>query len=163
MVLAERRLSEEYYKEWRSRQQEAALSMDSREQKLNVMYEEIESDMQLVGVTAIEDKLQDGVPKSIANLQNAGIKIWVLTGDKQGRSSRGDHRLIVARLMQYPVPSPETAINIGYSCQLLTDELVDVFIVDGSSVEEVEKQLRQFKESIKIFDRYRPGGEWEGR
>lgn len=86
MVLAERRLSEEYYKEWRSRQQEAALSMDSREQKLNVMYEEIESDMQLVGVTAIEDKLQDGVPKSIANLQNAGIKIWVLTGDKQGRS-----------------------------------------------------------------------------
>lgn len=58
--------------------------MDSREQKLNAMYEEIESDMQLVGVTAIEDKLQDGVPKSIANLQNAGIKIWVLTGDKQG-------------------------------------------------------------------------------
>ncbi|KAH8275921.1 hypothetical protein KR044_012849, partial [Drosophila immigrans] len=135
LVLAERRLTEEYYNDWRSRQTEAALSMDSREQKLNAMYEEIESDMQLVGVTAIEDKLQDGVPKSIANLQNAGIKIWVLTGDKQ-----------------------ETAINIGYSCQLLTDELVDVFIVDGSSVEEVEKQLRQFKESIKIFDRFRPGG-----
>ncbi|KAH8387683.1 hypothetical protein KR093_008802, partial [Drosophila rubida] len=135
LVLAERRLTEEYYNDWRVRQTEAALSMEAREQKLNAMYEEIESDMQLVGVTAIEDKLQDGVPKSIANLQNAGIKIWVLTGDKQ-----------------------ETAINIGYSCQLLTDELVDVFIVDGSSVEEVEKQLRQFKESIKIFDRFRPGG-----
>ncbi|XP_030081762.1 phospholipid-transporting ATPase ID isoform X7 [Drosophila hydei] len=135
LVLAERRLSEQYYNDWRTRQQEAALSMDSRESKLNAMYEEVESGMQLLGVTAIEDKLQDGVPKSIANLQNAGIKIWVLTGDKQ-----------------------ETAINIGYSCQLLTDELVDVFIVDGSSVEEVEKQLRQFKESIKIFDRFRPGG-----
>ncbi|KAH8288513.1 hypothetical protein KR054_004161 [Drosophila jambulina] len=135
LVLAERRLTEQYYNDWRSRQQEAALSMDSREQKLNAMYEEIESDMQLVGVTAIEDKLQDGVPKSIANLQNAGIKIWVLTGDKQ-----------------------ETAINIGYSCQLLTDELADVFIVDGNSVEEVEKQLRQFKESIKIYNRFRPGG-----
>ncbi|KRF82340.1 uncharacterized protein Dvir_GJ18766, isoform D [Drosophila virilis] len=135
LVLAERRLTEQYYSDWRLRQQEAALSMDSREQKLNAMYEEVESDMQLLGVTAIEDKLQDGVPKSIANLQSAGIKIWVLTGDKQ-----------------------ETAINIGYSCQLLTDELVDVFIVDGSSVEEVEKQLRQFKESIKIFDRFRPGG-----
>jgi len=58
--------------------------MDGREQKLNMMYEEIESDLQLLGVTAIEDKLQDGVPKSIANLQSAGIKIWVLTGDKQG-------------------------------------------------------------------------------
>ncbi|XP_043653684.1 probable phospholipid-transporting ATPase IM isoform X2 [Drosophila teissieri] len=135
LALAERRLTEQYYNDWRSRQQEAALSMDSREQKLNAIYEEIESEMQLVGVTAIEDKLQDGVPKSIANLQNAGIKIWVLTGDKQ-----------------------ETAINIGYSCQLLTDELADVFIVDGNSVEEVEKQLRQFKESIKIYNRFRPGG-----
>ncbi|XP_068154379.1 phospholipid-transporting ATPase ID isoform X7 [Drosophila tropicalis] len=135
LVLAERRLTEQYYNDWRMRQQEASLAMDSREQRLNAIYEEIESEMQLVGVTAIEDKLQDGVPKSIANLQNAGIKIWVLTGDKQ-----------------------ETAINIGYSCQLLTDELADVFIVDGSSVEEVEKQLRQFKESIKIFNRFRPGG-----
>ncbi|EDW81882.2 uncharacterized protein Dwil_GK25424 [Drosophila willistoni] len=134
LVLAERRLTEQYYNDWRIRQQEASLAMDSREQRLNAIYEEIESEMQLVGVTAIEDKLQDGVPKSIANLQNAGIKIWVLTGDKQ-----------------------ETAINIGYSCQLLTDELADVFIVDGSSVEEVEKQLRQFKESIKIFNRFRPG------
>ncbi|XP_044312849.1 phospholipid-transporting ATPase ID isoform X10 [Drosophila rhopaloa] len=135
LALAERRLTQQYYNDWRLRQQEAALSMDSREQKLNAIYEEIESDMQLVGVTAIEDKLQDGVPKSIANLQNAGIKIWVLTGDKQ-----------------------ETAINIGYSCQLLTDDLADVFIVDGNSVEEVEKQLRQFKESIKIYYRFRPGG-----
>lgn len=47
------------------------------------------------GATAIEDKLQDGVPQTIANLAIAGIKIWVLTGDKQ-----------------------ETAINIGYSCQV---------------------------------------------
>ena len=53
------------------------------------------------GATAIEDKLQDGVPRTIANLRSAGIKIWVLTGDKQ-----------------------ETAINIGYSCQLLSDDLI---------------------------------------
>ena len=91
-MLAERRLTEQYYSDWRTRQQEAALSMDSREQKLNDMYEEVESDMQLLGVTAIEDKLQDGVPKSIANLQSAGIKIWVLTGDKQGKPMRtADH------------------------------------------------------------------------
>lgn len=50
----------------------------------------------------------------------------------------------------------ETAINIGYSCQLLTDELADVFIVDGSSLEEVEKQLRQFRESVRIVNRFRP-------
>ena len=40
--------------------------------------------MALIGATAIEDKLQDGVPDAIARLANAGIKIWVLTGDKQG-------------------------------------------------------------------------------
>ncbi|XP_055690587.1 phospholipid-transporting ATPase ID isoform X4 [Lutzomyia longipalpis] len=135
LVLAERYLDEEFFSGWRARQQEAALSMDGREDKLGAIYEEIECDMMLVGVTAIEDKLQDGVPQTIANLQTAGIKIWVLTGDKQ-----------------------ETAINIGYSCQLLTDELVDVFVVDGVTLDEVEQQLRKFKESIKIINTFHPGG-----
>lgn len=54
---------------------------------------------------------QDGVPETIANLALAGIKLWVLTGDKQ-----------------------ETAINIGYSCHLLTDDLMeDPFIIDGEN------------------------------
>ncbi|XP_075154288.1 ATPase phospholipid transporting 8B isoform X2 [Haematobia irritans] len=133
LVLAERELSIDFYEDWSKRHMDASVSMDNREEKLNAIYEEVESELVLVGVTAIEDKLQDGVPQTIANLQMAGIKIWVLTGDKQ-----------------------ETAINIGYSCQLLTDDLADVFIVDGSTLEEVEKQLRQFKESIRIVNRFRP-------
>lgn len=84
LVLAERQLDEDFFNVWRQKQQEAALALDGREDKLGAIYEEIECDMQLVGVTAIEDKLQDGVPQTIANLQMAGIKIWVLTGDKQG-------------------------------------------------------------------------------
>jgi phospholipid-translocating ATPase len=48
------------------------------------MYEEIEKDLILLGATAIEDKLQDGVPQCIERLSQAGIKIWVLTGDKIG-------------------------------------------------------------------------------
>lgn len=76
----------EFFNSWRMRQQEAALSLDGREDKLGTIYDEIECDMELVGVTAIEDKLQDGVPQTIANLQMAGIKIWVLTGDKQGKN-----------------------------------------------------------------------------
>lgn len=131
--MAERRLDEEFYSAWRERHKEASVSMNGREDKLAVIYEEIECDMQLVGVTAIEDKLQDGVPQAISSLQMAGIKVWVLTGDKQ-----------------------ETAMNIGYSCQLLTDDLVDVFIVDGVSSAEVEQQLKKFKESIKIVNTYHP-------
>lgn len=56
---------------------------------------EIESNLELIGVTAIEDKLQDEVPESIATLIEAGIKVWMITGDKQ-----------------------ETAINIAISCRL---------------------------------------------
>ena len=58
--------------------------MENREEKLDKLYEEIEENLTLLGATAIEDKLQDGVPQTIANLAIAGIKIWVLTGDKQG-------------------------------------------------------------------------------
>jgi phospholipid-translocating ATPase len=59
-------------------------SMEDRDDKLDAVYEEIEVNMELVGASAIEDKLQDGVPDTIANLAQADIKIWVLTGDKQG-------------------------------------------------------------------------------
>lgn len=84
LALAERYIDEKFFYEWRVRQQEAAVSMDAREDKLGAIYEEIECEMSLVGITAIEDKLQDGVQQAISNLQMAGIKIWVLTGDKQG-------------------------------------------------------------------------------
>jgi phospholipid-transporting ATPase len=62
--------------------------------------EVIERDLTFVGATAVEDKLQDGVPETIHILAQAGIKIWILTGDRQ-----------------------ETAINIGFSCKLLTEDM----------------------------------------
>lgn len=50
----------------------------------------------------------------------------------------------------------ETAINIGYSCQLLTDEMMDVFIVDASTYDEVHQQLLKFRDSIKIYNTFHP-------
>lgn len=47
---------------------------------------------------------------------------------------------------------------LGYSCQLLTDEMIDVFIVDGFSKSEVEHQLKKFKESIQIVNTFHPAG-----
>ncbi|KAM4575510.1 putative phospholipid-transporting ATPase IM [Fundulus diaphanus] len=67
-----------------------------RDTRLEKLYDEMERDLLLLGVTAIEDRLQEGVPETIALLQEAGIKVWVLTGDKK-----------------------ETTVNIGYSCKLL--------------------------------------------
>lgn len=56
--------------------------MKNKNQRLDELYEEIEKDMVLLGATAIEDKLQDGVPRTISTLAAANIRIWVLTGDK---------------------------------------------------------------------------------
>jgi magnesium-transporting ATPase (P-type) len=61
----------------------ATVALTDREGALERAAEEIEKEMMLVGATAIEDKLQEGVPDTIATLARAGIKIWVLTGDKQ--------------------------------------------------------------------------------
>lgn len=61
---------------------EAQLDVANKDERLAQLYEKMECQMMLLGATAIEDKLQDGVPETIANLAAANIKIWVLTGDK---------------------------------------------------------------------------------
>ncbi|CAG0915171.1 unnamed protein product [Notodromas monacha] len=126
LVLASKDLDPAFFEAWKKRHLEASVSLDNREERLDAVYEEIERDMSLIGATAIEDKLQDGVPQTIANLAQAGIKIWVLTGDKQ-----------------------ETAINIGYSCELLTDDMHDEFIVDASTYKDVETQLTKYREILR--------------
>lgn len=88
------------------------------------MYEKIEQDLIYLGATAIEDKLQDGVPECIAKIAKANIKIWVLTGDKL-----------------------ETAINIGYSCQLLTNDM-EVFTIEAKSESDLVQQLNEKKRII---------------
>lgn len=65
----------------------------------------LEKDLYIVGSTAIEDRLQQGVPEAIKHIKQAGIKLWILTGDKI-----------------------ETAINIGFSCNVLNHEQTQVII-----------------------------------
>ena len=74
--------AEEYYDEWAERYHAATVALDNREEQIAAICEEIERDLRLLGATAIEDKLQDGVPETIADLKLAGIKVWVATGDK---------------------------------------------------------------------------------
>ncbi|XP_048258493.1 phospholipid-transporting ATPase ID-like isoform X1 [Haliotis rufescens] len=125
LCCASKVIDENFYVEWRKKYHEASTTLDNRDDKMDDVFEEIEQNLCLIGASAIEDKLQDGVPETIANLALAGIKIWVLTGDKQ-----------------------ETAINIGYSCRLLTEEMEEPFIIDADSFEEVEAQLRKALEDI---------------
>uniref|UniRef100_A0AAR2JTJ1 Phospholipid-transporting ATPase n=1 Tax=Pygocentrus nattereri TaxID=42514 RepID=A0AAR2JTJ1_PYGNA len=83
LALAYKDLDEAEFEQWRERHHEASTALEDREEKLDAIYEEIEKDLMLIGATAVEDKLQDGVPQTIEQLAQADIKIWVLTGDKQ--------------------------------------------------------------------------------
>ncbi|KAG7093060.1 hypothetical protein E1B28_009352 [Marasmius oreades] len=82
LTLAYKVIPEDEYEVWAQKYHEASVAMDDRETQIEAVSEEIEKDLRLLGATAIEDKLQDGVPEAIADLKRAGIKIWVATGDK---------------------------------------------------------------------------------
>lgn len=73
---------EQEYASWNERYHEATVALDEREEKIEAISDELEQDLRLLGATAIEDRLQDGVPEAIADLKAAGIKVWVATGDK---------------------------------------------------------------------------------
>ncbi|KAM6470600.1 phospholipid-transporting ATPase ID-like isoform 3-T3 [Liasis olivaceus] len=127
LVVAYRDLEELYFEDWQQRHHQASTDLEDREGKLSELYEEIERDLLLLGATAVEDKLQDGVSQTIEILEKAHIKIWVLTGDKE-----------------------ETAVNIGYSCNMLYDAMKDIFFIHGNSSEEVQQELRKARDRIQV-------------
>ncbi|CAF2490271.1 unnamed protein product [Rotaria sp. Silwood2] len=83
LLVAYKQLTLREYEDWFERYQHAANSLENRDEAISDVATEIEVDLMLAGLTAVEDKLQDGVPRAIATLRCAGIKIWLLTGDKQ--------------------------------------------------------------------------------
>eukprot|EP00803_Ostreobium_quekettii_P011454 evm.model.scf_1059.1 EVM.evm.TU.scf_1059.1 scf_1059:98-2784(-) len=105
LCLAYAELDPRVYDAWQHDYIAAKTSLENREAKVDAVAEAIERDLRLLGCTAIEDKLQAGVPRCIAQLKEAGIRIWVLTGDKQ-----------------------ETAINVGFACCLLHDDMVQYIV-----------------------------------
>ena len=126
LLLAKKTISEEEYEEWAARRTEAECSLENREKMIDNVNERIEKGMKLVGATAIEDKLQDEVQDTIEFIREAGIKIWVLTGDKI-----------------------ETAVNIAYSTGLL-DNGVERHLVQGENIMTIANEFRILKSTFKI-------------
>lgn len=113
LCLAMREIPEEEFQQWYRIFDKASTTVSgNRAEELDKAAELIEHDFFLLGATAIEDKLQDGVPETIHTLQTAGIKVWVLTGDRQ-----------------------ETAINIGMSCKLLSEDMTLLIVNENNSVD----------------------------
>lgn len=130
LMLSFRILDQQEYEGWKKELDDASTASEKRAERITEVQEKIEIDLQLIGATGIEDKLQEGVPQCIEDLRRAGIKVWVLTGDKL-----------------------ETAINIGYASNLL-DGGMKLWTVRGGdsadkvtqSLEETSNQLDQIQE-----------------
>jgi phospholipid-translocating ATPase len=111
LAIAQRVLAEDEYVAWARAYDAAAAAVDDREGALARAAAQVEHSLTLLGATALEDKLQEGVPEAIEMLHQAGIKLWILTGDKL-----------------------QTAIEIGYSCNLLKADM-DVMILAADSAD----------------------------
>ncbi|KAL6088198.1 hypothetical protein STEG23_000715, partial [Scotinomys teguina] len=127
LCIAKKVVNEEDFQRWASFRREAEASLDNREELLMETAQHLENHLTLLGATGIEDRLQEGVPDTIAALREAGIQLWVLTGDKQ-----------------------ETAVNIAYSCKLL-DQTDTVYSINTENKETCESILNCALEDIKRF------------
>ncbi|KAK2094132.1 ATP synthase subunit 9 [Saguinus oedipus] len=82
LVVAKKSLTEEQYQDFESRYTQAKLSMHDRTLKVAAVIESLEREMELLCLTGVEDQLQADVRPTLEMLRNAGIKVWMLTGDK---------------------------------------------------------------------------------
>ncbi|KYQ89727.1 P-type ATPase [Tieghemostelium lacteum] len=128
LCIAKKVIPLEEYEPWNVLYKEASISITNRDINLQNVSALIENDWELLGITGIEDKLQQNVTSTISTLSAANIKIFMLTGDKQ-----------------------ETAINIGLSCQLLSN--CELVIINNENVEGLKSNLESSIQRI-VSSRY---------
>ncbi|XP_017464783.1 PREDICTED: probable phospholipid-transporting ATPase IF [Rhagoletis zephyria] len=125
LAVARRRVGDHEYRQFVAGLGEANSSLENRKELLEQTYANIECNLELLGSTAVEDALQDEVADTLISLQKAGIKIWVLTGDKV-----------------------ETALNIALSCGHIPPDAIKYFIIDCQSKEDMLVHLNALDREI---------------
>uniref|UniRef100_A0A8C7ZYX8 Phospholipid-transporting ATPase n=1 Tax=Oryzias sinensis TaxID=183150 RepID=A0A8C7ZYX8_9TELE len=117
LCITKKIVSSREYQSWLADRKKALAAIDGREELMMASAVQLETELTMLGATGIEDRLQESVPDTITALREAGIKVWVLTGDK-----------------------PETALNIGYACRLLEEgDLVTCVSILDCTLEEVRR------------------------
>ncbi|KAG6819892.1 hypothetical protein H0H93_007670 [Arthromyces matolae] len=135
LCIAYRWLDEDEYMTWSKKYDDATNTIENRDEEIDKANELIEHSLQILGATALEDKLQEGVPEAIETLHRAGIKLWILTGDKFSVlfMIEIEHRCL-------PGDKLQTAIEIGFSCNLLKNTM-DIMILSADSMEKTRAQI----------------------
>ncbi|TDZ39279.1 putative phospholipid-transporting ATPase DNF3 [Colletotrichum spinosum] len=124
LLFAQKFVSEADYGAWKGSFDAAATSLTDRQAKMEAAAEALEQSLDLVGASAIEDKLQDGVPETVDKLRRANIRIWMLTGDKR-----------------------ETAVNIAHSTRICRPAS-DLYTLDAAGAD-LEGQLVALAEHLR--------------
>ena len=132
LMVAFRKINENDYKSWIKQLHKDELNMKNKQKLIDRLYDIIEKNLTLLGATAVEDKLQDNVPETIKEFRAAGIKIWVLTGDKL-----------------------DTAKSIGHSCNLISHDQ-QTFILKVQTEEEYVRKnpIQEMNQFFDDFQKY---------
>lgn len=127
LVFAYNDLNPNFYNDWSQKYNEAITETPQNKKKIDSIVSSVEANLNVLGVTAIDDQLQPDVPSTLESLMSAGIKVWMLTGDKT-----------------------DTAKSIAYSCKLIsTTNILDskalvLEVPENSSIAEIRPLLSQF-------------------
>lgn len=125
LAISSRKIAQSDYTKIDKMLTEASQSISDREQQLAKVFDEVEKDLDLLGATAVEDRLQDGVKETIESLREAGIKVWVLTGDKQ-----------------------ETAVNISHSCGHIKHGMNVMMVTQKKSIQTASDGLLDCEKTL---------------
>jgi len=128
LVFGYKDLEEKEFMEWAHTFKQANNEVEDREKCVAAACELIETSIYICGASAIEDRLQRGVPETIANLREAGIRFWMLTGDKYN-----------------------TALQIATATNLRKPDgpYSKLYDITGSHPEEVLEKLTQYLADVK--------------
>ncbi|KAI0341172.1 protein transporter [Trametopsis cervina] len=138
LVMARRKLSDQAYADFKQQHHSASIRLDGRNEAMAaVVSEHLERDLELLGLTGVEDKLQDDVKSTFELLRNAGIKIWMLTGDKIETATciAISTKLVMRNQYIHQVAKLKTADEVRHQLDFLQNKLDCCLVIDGESLQ----------------------------
>ena len=148
LVLTQKIIPQEEFDKWNNEYREALTSMENRQEKISQVVSKLENNMDFLCVTGVEDLLQDEVATTIDNLRNAGMKVWMLTGDKVETAtcisiSAGikakNHKIFTIRNDEFNHESIENdkskLLELFREYQRKIDIEPHIFIIDGDTLD----------------------------
>ncbi|KAH8652324.1 hypothetical protein BX600DRAFT_441212 [Xylariales sp. PMI_506] len=137
LVVGRKKLSAAQYRAFSNSYQDASLAINGRDAGMQkVVADHLERDLELLGVTGVEDKLQRDVKPSLELLRNAGIKIWMLTGDKveTARCVAVSSKLVARGQYIYTITKLKRKDNAQDHLDFLRSKTDSCLLIDGESL-----------------------------